>query len=85
MSDPGFQVPIPAPAPAPRPYNRNRVLVNIVQTATQQLLEDANGTEQEDLALLSRLMSIKASVQEIVDKDPLLHPAPPALDKGVPK
>lgn len=52
-------------------YTRADCLVQIIQSATFQLHQDALGIEQEELALTSRLNAIRAQVAKIAENDPL--------------
>jgi hypothetical protein len=63
----------PASQHASSPYSRAACLLQIIQTATMQLRQDADGLEQEDMALASRLLSIRANIQQIEQNDKLLR------------
>ena len=54
-------------------YSRAACLLNIIAAASMQLREDADGLEQEPLALASRLLSIRNSVNVINGNDKLLR------------
>jgi hypothetical protein len=69
-------VDVPAVVPPPETYSRARLLAIIILDATTQLRNDADKTEQEDMALASRLLSIQQAVETIAQNDPLLTGVP---------
>jgi hypothetical protein len=74
-------VDVPAVVPPPETYSRARLLALIILDATTQLRNDADKTEQEDMALASRLLSMQQAIQTIVKNDPLLND-PPKIAAG---
>jgi hypothetical protein len=69
-------VDVPAVVPPPETYSRARLLALIILDATTQLRNDADKTEQEDMALASRLLSMQQAIQTIVKNDALLNGPP---------
>jgi len=73
MSDKPPVINVPPVVPPPVVYSRARLLAMIILDATTQLRNDADKTEQEDMALMSRLLSMQQMIETIAKNDPLLQ------------
>ena len=64
---------VPPVASEPQKYDRNRLLLTIINTAAMQMLDDAYNSEQEPLALASRLLAIQQATRTISQNETLLR------------